>query len=285
MRKWFKVFYAGFSSLSLGVMLFGCTGPADIITPGPSATPTPAVTPKPASSPAPAITLAPTAQLQWLGHSGFLVTSSQGTKVLIDPPNAGTGYTIAPVASVDAVLATHEHSDHNNVSLATGSPLILRGLTSTGWNAIDQRVKDIRIYSISPVNPVYHDSQQGAQRGRNTIFVLEVDGLRLAHLGDLGHVLTPEIVQAVGALDVAFIPVGGSYTIDAAAATQVVSQLNPRLVIPMHYKTPKMQANWPGAGVEPFLEGKKVKRPNSTVIGLSKPNLPAQTTVVVLNYE
>jgi len=243
------------------------------------------VTPTPVPSPTPTITLTPTTQLQWLGHSAFLVTSSQGTKILIDPPNAGTGYAIAPVAGADAVLVTHEHSDHNNVGLAMGSPLILRGLTSTGWNAIDQRVKDIRIYSISPVNPVYHDSQQGAQRGRNTIFVLEVDGLRLAHLGDLGHVLTPEIVQAIGALDVALIPVGGSYTIDAAAATQVVGQLNPRVVIPMHYKTPKMQANWPGVGVEPFLEGKRVERPNSTVIRLSRPNLPAQTTVVVLNYE
>ena len=146
-------------------------------------------------------------------------------------------------------------------------------------------MKDIRIYSVSPATPVYHDNQQGAQRGRNTIFVLEVDGVRLAHVGDLGHVLTAEIVKAMGAVDVVLIPVGGTYTIDAAGATQVVGQLNPRLVIPMHYKTPKMRADWPGVGVEPFLEGKRVERHNSTVIKLSRPTIPAQTTVVVLNYE
>ncbi len=236
-------------------------------------------------TPTPTTTAAPTTQLQWLGHAGFLLTSSQGTRILIDPPSAGTGYAIAPIADVDAVLVTHEHFDHNDVGLATGSPLILRGLTSDGWNTIDQMVKDVRIYSVSPASPVYHDNQQGAQRGRNTIFILEVDGLRLAHFGDQGHVLTPEIIQAIGAVDVVLIPVGGYYTIDATEATQVVGQLNPLVVIPMHYKTPTMRADWPGVGVEPFLEDKTVERPNSTVIMLSQPTLPAQTTVVVLDYE
>ena len=137
MMKRFKVLSVSLSLLVLVVMPLGCTGRVT--------TPT------------------ATDQLQWLGHSGFLLTSSQGTKILIDPTSAGIGYEIAPIAGVDAVLVTHEHSDHNNVGLATGSPLILRGLTSTGWNTIDQMVKDIRIYSVSPVNPVYHDNQQGAQ--------------------------------------------------------------------------------------------------------------------------
>ncbi len=246
------------------------------------------ITPPPETitvTPTPTTTSAPTAQLQWLGHSGFLLTSSQGTRILIDPPSAGTGYVIAPIAGVDAVLVSHEHSDHSNVGLATGSPLILRGLTSNGWNTIDQQVKDVRIYSVSPASPVYHDNQQGAQRGRNTIFILEVDGLRLAHFGDLGHVLTPEIIQAMGAVDAVLIPVGGYYTIDAIGATQVVGQLNPLVIIPMHYKTPRIRADWPGTGVEPFLEGKWAERPNSSVIMLSQPTLPAQTTVVVLNYE
>jgi len=279
MIKWSKVFYVSIPFLFLGVMVLGCTGRATISAPTFSPT-TPSV-----PLPTPTLTLAPTAQLQWLGHSTFIVTSSQGTKILVDPLNAGTGYSVAPVDGVDAVLVTHEHSDHNNVGMATGSPLILRGLTSTGWNAIDQKVKDIRIYSISPVNPIYHDSQQGAQRGRNTIFVLEVDGLRLAHLGDLGHVLTPEQVQAMGAVDVLIVPVGGFFTVDAAGATQVVGQLNPKVVIPMHYKTARLSATWQGGPVDPFLEGKTVQRPNSTTISLSKATLPAQTTVVVLNYE
>ena len=265
--KRFKVLCVSLSFLVLVGMLLGCTSPVAT----PVSTPTPTVAPK--------------GQLQWLGHSAFLVTSSQGTKILIDPPSPGVGYAIAPIAGVDAVLVTHEHSDHSNVGLATGSPLILRGLTSTGWNIIDQMVKDIRIYSVSPVNPVYHDNQQGTQRGRNTIFVLEMDSVRIAHMGDLGHVLTPEIVKSIGTVDVLLIPVGGTYTIDAAGATQVVGQLNPAVVIPMHYKTQKMRADWPGIGVEPFLETKRVERPNSTAIKLSRPTLPPQTTVVVLNYE
>ena len=270
-------------ALAAGLLATSCAVP----TPTPALTPAPTRTPIPAPTPVPTPTpgAAPTAQLQWLGHSAFLLSSSQGTRVLIDPPSAGIGYAIAPIAGVDAVLVTHEHPDHNNVGLATGSPLILRGLSAAGWNTIDQRVKDIRIYSPSPALSVYHDSQQGAQRGRNTIFVLEVDGLRLAHLGDLGHVLTPEIVQAMGSVDVLLVPVGGIYTIDAAGATQVVGQVSPPVVIPMHYKTPKLAANWPGAGVEPFLEGKRVERTSSTVIRLSRPTLPTQTIVVLLNYE
>jgi L-ascorbate metabolism protein UlaG (beta-lactamase superfamily) len=262
---WIKII----SLALLGMVIVGCSSPASVQTPMSSKSPTPV----------------PVTELQWLGHSAFLITSSQGTKILIDPPNAATGYTIAPVSGVDAVLVSHEHADHNNVGIATGNPLILRGLSSSGWNSIDQKLKDIRVFSISPSIPVYHDSQQGAQRGRNTIFILEMDGLRLAHFGDLGHVLTPEMLQAIGPLDIAIIPVGGSYTIDASAATQVVSQLNPKLVVPMHYKTARMAANWPGVGVEPFLEGKKVEHPNSTTIKLSKSNLPTQTIVEVMNYE
>jgi L-ascorbate metabolism protein UlaG (beta-lactamase superfamily) len=250
----------------------GCAGPAT------SSIPT-------VGSPSPASNTSAVAQLQWLGHSTFLITSSQGTRILIDPLNAATGYSVTPINGVDAVLISHEHSDHNNSAMALGNPLIIRGLNSTGWNVIDQKVKDIRVRSISPVNPVYHDNLNGSQRGRNTIFVVEVDGLRIAHLGDLGHVLTPAIAQTIGVLDAVLVPVGGSYTIDATAATEVVSQLNPRLAIPMHYKTPKMQANWPGAGVEAFLDGKIVERPNSNVIRLSKTDLPAKTEVMVLNYE
>jgi L-ascorbate metabolism protein UlaG (beta-lactamase superfamily) len=115
---------------------------------------------------------------------------------------------------------------------------------------------------------------------------MEVDGLRLAHLGDLGHVLTPQVIQSVGDLDILLIPVGGSYTLDANMATEVVNQLKPKVVIPMHYKTPKIRADWPGVGVEPFLENKRVHRPNSTTIEISRRKLPAeQGTVIVLGYE
>jgi len=279
--------------LVLGVALLAaaCVVPAATPTPAPTATPTPTRTPTPTPSPTPAPTASPTAaaagatKLQWLGQSAFILTSAQGTKVLIDPAGASTGYTVAPIAGVDAVLVTHEHSDHNNVSLATGSPLILRALSATGWNEINQKVGNEGDVSVRAVTGAYHDNTQGSTRGRNGIFVLEVGGLRLVHLGDLGHLLTPEQVQSIGRVDVLMVPVGGSYTIDAAMATQVVGQLNPKVVLPMHYKTPKMSPTWPGTDAAPFLEGKTVQRPNSTTISLSPSTLPAQTTVVVLNYE
>jgi L-ascorbate metabolism protein UlaG (beta-lactamase superfamily) len=192
---------------------------------------------------------------------------------------------VPSIDGVDAVLVSHEHADHNNVNLATGNPVVLRGLIAAGWNPIDQVVKDTHVSTMSPPVPIFHDNQEGSQRGRNSIFIIEVDGLRLVHLGDLGHVLTAEAIKAIGRADIVLVPVGGVYTIDANAASQVISQLNPRIAVPMHYKTLRMQANWPGAGVEPFLQGKTVERPNSSRINISSATLPAQPTVVLLNYE
>lgn len=194
---------------------------------------------------------------------------------------SSVGYSLNPVSGVDVVTVGHEHGDHNNVSLATGSPLILRGLSATGWNEIKQTVKDISLSTVA----TFHDSQQGAQRGRNTVFIFEVDGLRAVHVSDLGHLLTPEQVKAIGLVDVLMIPVGGNFTIDASQATQVVQQLSPKMAVPMHYKTAATSASLPIVGVDDFLVGKKVQRPNRNILSVSKASLPAETTVVVLNYQ
>ncbi len=259
------------------------TVPAPVITQAPVTPTTPATTP---ATPAPA----PTTQIQYLGHSSFLMTSATGTKILMDPLSAGsTKYAITTIYGVDAVTVGHEHGDHNFVAMAAGTPLIIRGLAGTGanvtWNAVDQTVKGVRITSISPAVPVYHDNVSGAARGKNTIFIYEVDGLRIVYMSDLGHTLSPAAVQAIGRADVILIPVGGSYTIDAVDATTVVGQLNPKVVIPMHYKTPAQPASWPGVGIDAFLVGKTVVRVPSTTIKLTPATLPAQTTVMVPLYE
>lgn len=254
-------------------------------TAGAAGTPTITANPNPiVSTPSANPVTMPTARLQWLGHSTFVLTSSQGAKILIDPVNNSTGYTITPQSGVDVVTVSHEHGDHNNVAMATGnSSLILRGLTTggRGWNPIDQTVKSVRIRTVAS----YHDNTSGTQRGRNTITVFEVDGLRIVHLGDLGHTLSPETISDIGTPDVIMIPVGGFYTTDAAAATTVIDQLKPKIVIPMHYKTPKNSPTWPGGTVDAFLVGKNVQRVNNTTINLSKNTLPAQTTVMIPNYE
>lgn len=236
------------------------------------------VTPAPAPSPSPVPRPAPT--LRWFGHATFLLTSSQGTRLLMDPMPGDFGYGVSPMPA-DVVTMGHEHFDHNNAGLAQGNPTILRGLVGNDWNKIDQRIGDVRIYTV----PTYHDAVEGRQRGKNSVFILEVDGLRVVHLSDLGHVLTPEQVRAMGEVDVLLIPVGGFFTIDAAAAAQVVEQLRPRIAVPMHYKTPKTPGNLPIVGAEEFLKDKRVERPGSTTLTLHKDRLPAATTVVVLNYE
>lgn len=254
-----------------------CAGPKPTLTPPP----TQQTQATPATAPAQPTPIAKELTIQWLGHATFLITSSQGTKLLIDPMAANVGYSLSPITGVDVVTASHEHADHNNIGLATGSPLVLRGLSATGWNEINQSVKDVAILSV----PTYHDSEQGSKRGRNTIFVFQVDGLRVTHLGDLGHALTSEQVQKIGPVDVLMIPVGGFYTIDANQATQVVQQLSPKIVLPMHYKTPANRPDMPIVGVDDFLVGKKVQRLSSNTIKVSGVSLPSEITVMILNYQ
>jgi L-ascorbate metabolism protein UlaG (beta-lactamase superfamily) len=129
----------------------------------------------------------------------------------------------------------------------------------------------------------YHDDSQGSARGKNAIFVIEANDLHIVHLGDLGHVLTSEQAAAIGPVDVLLIPVGGVYTIDAAHATQVVELLKPRLVVPMHYKTPKVRFDL--QPVDAFLSGKAVERVAGNQVTLSPQTLPQTTTVLVLGYE
>jgi L-ascorbate metabolism protein UlaG (beta-lactamase superfamily) len=217
--------------------------------------------------------------LRWFGQSMFLLTSPEGTRVLLDPFGQ-IGYTLPPPVESEAATITHEHPDHNNDALAATGAEVLRGLTSDGWADIDRAIGGVRIKSVR----TYHDDQQGAARGRNAVFVFEIAGLRLAHLGDLGHQLDADQVAALGGpVDVLMVPVGGNFTIDAAGATEVVAALQPKLVFPMHYKTDKI--SFPLATVDAFLEGKTVERVGSTTMRLSADSLPAEQTVMVLDYE
>lgn len=283
----------GLCLMLVGLLLLSCAPtptPTPTAKPAPKPTPTPAAkpavaTPTPAAKPTPAPSPSPTpapakATLQWFGHSTYLLTSSAGTKVLIDPMGEQVGYTIPTLKGVDVVTVSHEHADHNNLAMAADSPTVLRGLSDKEWARIDQAVKGVKIRTVG----TFHDDKEGAQRGRNAVFMFEVDGMTVAHLGDLGHELTPAQVSAVGPVDVLMIPVGGYYTIDAAAATKVVGQLSPKVVIPMHYKTPKTPTS-PVSPPDDFLKDKKVERPNTNIYGFTKATLPQTTTVIVLNYE
>ncbi|MDP2935623.1 MAG: MBL fold metallo-hydrolase [Dehalococcoidia bacterium] len=224
---------------------------------------------------------APASTLRWLGHSSFLLTTAKGTKILMDPIPKGYGYDGPPLEGVDAITITHEHGDHVNVSLAEGNPLVLRGLAGGDWVRIDQQVKEVLIHSVG----TYHDGSQGNPRGKNAVFVFEVEGTKIVHLGDLGHVLSKEQTSSIGPVDIALVPVGGFYTIDASQATQVVEQLGSKVVIPMHFQTGKLRPDWPGGGVDDFLAGKRVERLGSSTYAFTRETLPNETTVVVLISE
>ena len=226
-----------------------------------------------------------TVTLTWLGQATFVMSTSTGLKALLDPTNPGA-FKPAPVDGLDLVTITHEHPDHNYVKLATGNPDIIRGLAAGEVAKIDQTVKGVRIRTAA----TFHDAQQGAQRGKNAVFVFEMPGIRLAHLGDLGHTLEAQQLSAIGAVDVVLIPVGGGPTIDAKTALEVAGQLKAKVIVPMHVGISGAAAGGPFrlGTVDDFL---KVLDPATKIVQaghtmtLTAGKLPAERTVMVMKYE
>ena len=209
--------------------------------------------------------------IRWLGHACFLITSETGVRVLIDPFDASVGYKI-PAVEADVVLTTHDHSDHNAINVVKGQPQVIKG-------SGQHQAKGISFTGVLS----FHDTTAGSQRGRNTIFVFELDGVRVCHLGDLGHVLEHKQAGHIGPVDVLFIPVGGVFTIGARDADKVIEHLRPRIVIPMHYKTPAI--NLPIEPVDKFLANKpNVQRLDSNELTITSEQLPTETTVIVLTW-
>ncbi len=208
-------------------------------------------------------------KIKWLGHASFMITSDTGIKIITDPYATGEKLNYGEIKeSADIVTVSHGHGDHNNVAAVRGNPEVVRGTAKVGG---------IEFRGI----PTYHDDAEGQQRGENTIFCFEVDGIGVCHLGDLGHPLDDKQVTELGSVDILLIPVGGYYTIDARVATEVCNQLKPRVIIPMHYKTDKLA--YPIAGVDEFLQGKgNLSRLDTTEVEFKQGGLPASTQVIVL---
>jgi len=175
-------------------------------------------------------------RIQWFGQSAFLLSGEQ--TVFIDPFGVpgeamaarGLEFNYAPIANVsaDLLLITHEHFDHNGAEVIGGDPVVLRSTAGRLESPIGE------VLAIASE----HDEVAGTQRGPNTIFCFTLDGLRFCHLGDFGqHALRPEQREAIGEVDVLFIPVGGGPTIGGEPAAALVRSVAPRLVVPMHYRT------------------------------------------------
>jgi L-ascorbate metabolism protein UlaG (beta-lactamase superfamily) len=217
-------------------------------------------------------------KLKWLAHSSFLITSDAGVRIITDPYESGGfsgGLGYRPIReTADIVTVSHEHSDHNHVQDISGSPAIIRKIGR-------HEVKGIELNGVLTC----HDRTSGRERGLNTVFCFTVDGVRVGHLGDLGHELSAAEIAAIGAVDVVLIPVGGHFTIDAAQAACVVAALKPKIAVPMHFKTPEL--DFPIAGVDDFasrMSAVPVKRAGKSEIALTPATLPASTEVWILEH-
>jgi len=210
-------------------------------------------------------------KIKWLGHSCFLLTSQSGIRVVTDPFNEKVGYRL-PEVEADVVTTSHGHGDHNHTAVIRGSFVHI----SQPGRYLERGIE------ISGT-AVFHDEDNGEKRGKNTIFKFRIDGINICHCGDLGHLLTSAMVEELGAIDVLLIPVGGVYTVDAAAASEVVRQLKPGISIPMHFKTPPL--NFPLDGVDRFLELTGGTRMNRQEIEVNKENVGGFPSVAVLTYE
>lgn len=210
-------------------------------------------------------------KITWFGQSMFLFEDSQGTRIVTDPyENIGYGL---PDVSAEIVTVSHDHYDHNNVSMVKGQPQIIK---TTGV----AMTKDITFEGVSS----FHDEANGTKRGKNIVFKFALDNFSIVHLGDLGQSsLAPEQVDQLKNVDLLLIPVGGNYTIDAVKAKAFVEQIKPKIVIPMHYKTAVLNIDIDP--VEKFLREmvhfKMLQKPSTVTIS----ELPKETEIWVMDYK
>jgi len=215
-------------------------------------------------------------KIKWYGHAAFLVTSDEGTKIIIDPYEPGAFGGQLSYGKIkdqaDIVLTSHDHADHNDTAGLPGTPQAVKG-------SGPRTIKGISVKGVS----TYHDPSKGSERGANTVFTIKVNQIQLCHLGDLGHLLSDKELAEIGPVDILLIPVGGFFTIDPKEATRVAEQIKPRVLIPMHFKTEK--CGFSIAPVEDFLKGKtNIKRPKTSEVTFDKATLPKQMEVVVLEH-
>jgi L-ascorbate metabolism protein UlaG (beta-lactamase superfamily) len=210
------------------------------------------------------------------GHAAFKITTDSGVRIIIDPYQSGAFGGALKYEGItdeaDIVLTSHDHDDHNYIKGIKGKFVHIN-------KAGNHEAKGVKIKAV----PSFHDPSKGNERGNNLLFVIEADGLRIAHMGDLGHTLDKASIGNLGIVDVLLVPVGGFYTIDASEATKVMKDLDPAITIPMHYKTEKCE--FPIASVDDFTRGKeRVKREGASEVTLTPESLPDKPEIIILDH-
>lgn len=203
-----------------------------------------------------------------LGHSAFKIRGKQAV-VVTDPYDPqGLKVKLPKHLEADIVTVSHEHKDHNAVSSVEGSPFVVHGPG-------EYEIKGVSIIGVTS----YHDENKGEERGKNTMYRITIDGIVVAHLGDLGHVLSSAQADTLDGVDILLIPVGNKYTIDAQKAMQVVSDISPKVVIPMH----DARSNPDLAPLSDFFKAmNKEEIAPIAKYSVNKDKLPAEMQIVVL---
>jgi L-ascorbate metabolism protein UlaG (beta-lactamase superfamily) len=209
-------------------------------------------------------------EINWLGHSCFKLRDKQAT-LITDPYSPDVGYSLNKQAA-DVVTISHQHPGHSFTQGISGNPKMVTGPG-------EYEISNMLIIGVS----TFHDNEKGINRGKNTVYLIEMNEISICHLGDLGHVLTDEQVEEIGNVDVLLLPVGGVSTISAPVSTEIVRQLEPKMVIPMHYKTPAIKRQL--EPVDRFLKEIGIHTINPQAkLSVTKSTLPLSMHVVLLEY-
>jgi len=215
-------------------------------------------------------------QIIWHGQSCFQIITSQGknnqVSIVIDPFSEDIGLKL-PKLEADVLLVTHQHYDHNNVKAVGGNPFLVQGPG-------EYEIKEVFVQGISS----FHDSSLGKEKGTNTVYTIEAEDLKLCHLGDLGQKeLQPEQIEKIGEVDILMIPVGGVYTISAKEAVKIMSQIEPSIIIPMHYQLPKLKIKLDG--LDKFFKVMGIKKLDSlSKLSIKKKDIsPEEAKIIVLD--
>jgi L-ascorbate metabolism protein UlaG (beta-lactamase superfamily) len=209
--------------------------------------------------------------IYYLGHSCFRIKGKQ-VSVVIDPFNDEVGIKFPREVSADILLCTHDHFDHNNIGAIVGNPLLIQGPG-------EYEIKSVAICGIQ----TYHDQVKGAKRGINTVYRFTIDGITFAHLGDLGMKLTECQIEELDGVDILMVPVGGETTIDAKTASETIAEIEPSIILPMHYKTDKHKNQEEDfKQIENFIKTSGFEPQKlSGKLSIAKDKLPEQTTLYV----
>lgn len=209
--------------------------------------------------------------ITWQGQSCFKIQDKigpDGVTIVTDPFNKELGLKV-PNFEADIITVSHNHADHNNVSALRGNPFVIDC-------AGEYDFKGVLIEGIDS----FHDSAEGKERGSNIIYRIEVEDISVTHLGDLGHILDDSQLEKVVGTDILLIPVGGKYTLDAKKAMEVISQIEPRIIIPMHYKTADSNADIDG--VDKFIKEIGLSPTYEEKLKISKKDLPQEDMELVI---